>query len=137
MDAFPNADVLPASRIAFARTARIATPTPVEFATAGARGLMVVINVTAITASPSVVFTIQGVTYPDETVSGRGTAVTWDILPSAAIVGVGTTVLQVHPALGDTPNLLAEDCVPDKVRITAVHGDADSITYAVTAILVP
>lgn len=86
-------------------------------------GGLFVIDVTAATATPSVVFTIQGV----EPVSGN----TWTILASAAITGTGTTVLRVHPSLTASANLIAKDILPQAININAAHADTDSITYSV------
>lgn len=91
----------------------------------------IIINVTAITASPSVVFKIQG-RVPD---TGT-TALYYDILVSAAIVGTGVTVLKVFPGFPVTANVSVNDILPRTWRVIATHGDTDSITYSVTASLV-
>lgn len=89
------------------------------------RGLVVTIDVTAVSATPSVVFTIQG----KDPASGKYR----DILVSAAITATGTTVLRVYPGLTAAANTVASDVVDAVYRIRAVHGDADSITYTVGA----
>jgi len=81
-----------------------------------------VIDVTAIAATPSVVVTIRGI----DKVSGKKT----DILASAAIVGVSTTVLRVGPALTAAANAVANDFMPSDIEINFAHADADSITYS-------
>lgn len=124
----------PASDVVYGPEARTASPNEVEIGTTGAHGLIVVINVSAATDTPSVVFSVKGVVYPSGKTPGA-TAVKWTILESAAITGTGTTVLQVAPELGNAANELAEHLVPDLVEISAAHADADSITYSVTAIL--
>jgi len=111
--------------------ARTATPTKVNYLNHSARGVIVVIDVTAVTASPSVVFTIQGVD------STPATPKYWTILASAAITGTGTTVLRVYPGLTAGANLVASDVLPHEWTIDCVHADADSITYSVKAILLP
>lgn len=106
----------------FTRTARTATASatiPCE----SAQGLFY-INVTAVTATPSVVFTIDGVSPTDP-----GTA--YNILTSAAITGTGLTVLRVSPHLTAAANTIAKDILPAALKITATHADADSITYEV------
>lgn len=105
--------------------ARTATPTVDQFNIehGSVTGLVCVIDVTAIAATPSVVFTLQGY----DPVSTK----VWTLLVSAAIVATGTTVLRVHPQLTASANLIAKDIVPDAFTLTAVHGDADSITYTV------
>ncbi len=80
------------------------------------------INVTAVTASPSVVFTIAGVDPGGDAVH--------TILESAAITGTGLTVLRVNPQLTASANAIAKDMLPAALKITATHADADSITYS-------
>ena len=111
-----------------ASAARTATPSKVDQTNAAARGVIVVIDVTAITATPSVVFTIQG----KDPLSGKYYA----ILASAAIVATGTTVLRVYPGLTAAANLVASDLLPRTWAVDAVHGDADSITYTCAALLI-
>ena len=113
-----------------ASAARTATPTVGTFRVArgDVDGLVFVIDVTAVTATPSVVFTIVGV----DPISTK----TWTILASAARTETGTTVLRVHPSLTGSSNLIAKDVIPTYWSVTAVHGDADSITYSAVAYLV-
>jgi hypothetical protein len=110
-----------------ARTATIVSPVVKTYDAVGA---VVIVNVTAKTDSPSVVFTVEGV---DET-SGLNTAYT--LLTSAAVTSTGLTRLTVHPQLTAAANTIAKDIIPSHIRVTATHGDADSITYAVSAYLV-
>lgn len=101
-----------------ARTATVSMTTNTE-----CTGGLFYINVTAVTATPSVVFTIAGVN------PGSDTAYT--ILDSAAITGTGLTVLRVHPSLTASANTIAKDMLPQALKITATHADTDSITYSV------
>jgi hypothetical protein len=87
--------------------------------------LHVIIKVTAASATPSVVFRIQG----KDPASGDW----YDILVSAAITGAGTTVLKVGPGLTAAANLVANDMIPSVWRLRAEHADADSITYSAGA----
>jgi hypothetical protein len=105
----------------FPSLARTATPTPATIACASGQGLFF-INVTAVTATPSVVFTISGV-------SPNGDAL-YTILASAAITGTGLTVLRVSPHLTAAANTIAKDILPQSIHVAPVHGDADSITYS-------
>lgn len=111
-----------------ARTADTTSPifnaTGVEY-----RGAYFIIDVTAVTATPSVTFTIRGV----DRVSGA----TFDILTSAAITGTGTTVLQIGPGITATANLDEDSYLPPMFDVFADHADADSITYSVGGILCP
>lgn len=92
------------------------------FHSGSAAGLFI-IDVTATSATPSVVFTIQGV----EPLSGN----VYTILASSAITSTGTTVLRVHPELTAAANTIAKDFLPGAININAAHGDADSITYSI------
>lgn len=112
----------------FASAARTATPTPFDGTNLNGRGLHLVIDCTAVTATPSVVFTIQGA----DVLSGKF----YTILVSAAITGTGTTVLRVYPGLTASANVTASDILPRTWRVIATHGDADSITYSVGASLI-
>lgn len=105
-----------------ARTATVNTSDQTNF---GGRGVHVTINVTAASATPSVVFTIQG----KDDLSG----VYYTILASAAITGTGTTVLRVYPGLTAAANVTVNDVLPRTWRVNCVHADADSITYSLGA----
>lgn len=108
---------------AFASAARTATPTAATFTIYNGAYLSVVIDVTAIAATPSVVFNIEA----QDAVSGQ-----WiTLLASAAIVATGTTTLRIGPSLTAAANLVANDFVRRNMRIRPVHANADSITYSV------
>lgn len=108
--------------------ARTATPTPADRTNTTARGVHVIIDVTAVTSTPSVVFTIQG----KDSVTGKY----YTVLTSAAIATVSTTVLRVVPGITDAANLAVSDQIPYDWRVIATHGNANSITYSVAANLV-
>jgi len=110
----------------YSSSARTATPTAVTLGTQRARGLIVIIDVTAATATPSVVPTIDGV----DPLSSNS----YNILTGAAITAVGTVALRIEPSITAVSNLAAGDVFPKDVVITMTHGDADSITYTVNAI---
>jgi len=112
----------------FASQARTATENGADQTGSNALGLHLVIDVTSVTLTPSVVFTIQG----KDAASGKY----YTILASAAITGTGTTVLRVYPGLAAAANTVANDVLPDTWRVIATHGDADSITYSVGASLI-
>ena len=109
--------------------ARTAAPDTKEYRGLGrAVGIVVVVDVTATDATPALTVKVQGV----DIVSGK----TWDILTSAALSSAATTVLRVRPGIAAVSNVSAADVLPPAVRITCLHGDADSITYSVNAFLV-
>ncbi len=111
----------------FASAARTETPTPASLTNYNGRSLIVVINVTAIAATPSVVFNVYGV----DSISGTK----YLMLASAAVVATGTTVLRIGPDIAAVANLAAIYPVPRSISIDPVHADGDSITYSVSSVL--
>jgi hypothetical protein len=118
----------------FNSIARVATPTPVEVKNSNLRdsggqpkhyGARIYIVVTAITATPSVVFNVEAWDEASQT---------WIlILASAAIIAAGTTTLRIFPGATVAANVGVNDFLPERWRIRPVHADADSITYSVGA----
>ena len=111
-----------------ASAARTVTNNSEDLTNSQQRGCHVIIDVTAISASPSVVPTIQG----KDAVSGEY----YELLTGTAITGTGTTVLKVYPGLTPAANTVINDIVPSKFRILMTHDDTDSITYSVGVNLV-
>lgn len=109
---------------ALASAARTASVDSADLVNYNGRGIVVTIDVTAVTADPSMVVTIQGK-------SSLGSDY-YTILASAAIVGTGVTVLRVAPGLTTAANLVANDLVPRIFRISVANADSDSITYSVS-----
>lgn len=116
----------------FASAARTATPTPIELTrtTHGVHmnrlaNLNIVIDVTAVTSTPSVVFSVEA----QDSASSKW----YSLLDSAAITGTGTTALSLGKGNDTVTNLSKRVNLPTKLRITPVHADADSITYTVGA----
>jgi hypothetical protein len=89
-----------------------------------ARGVRVMIDVTADPANASITPTIQGKT-------GQGDYYT--LLAGAAITGTGNVELVVHPSLTADPNLVAKAPLGAVWRLSMAVADADSMTYSVTA----
>ncbi|MCH8067844.1 MAG: hypothetical protein IID16_01025 [Candidatus Marinimicrobia bacterium] len=114
--------------IALESAARIDTNNSEDLTNSQQRGCHVIIDVTAINASPSVIPKIQG----KDSVSGKY----YDLLTGTAITGTGTTVLKVYPGITVATNVSVSDILPVKFRILMTHGNADSITYSVGVNLV-
>ncbi|TDC63884.1 hypothetical protein E1258_09570 [Micromonospora sp. KC207] len=112
----------------YAAAARTATPTAAQFGANGGRGLHLVINVTAVTDTPSVVPTIDGYDAASNT--------WYNLLTGAAITATGTTVLKIYPGIATVAGAAASDVIPQTVRLVMTHADADSITYSAAAHLV-
>jgi hypothetical protein len=119
----------PAYRTLLASAARTASIDTADIANEGYGGVEVTIDATAKTATPSLVFTIQG----KDLESGKY----YTILASAAITDTGTTVLRVFPGAPVTTNVSANARIPAVWRVNVVAGDSDSLTYSVGATLLP
>ena len=109
----------------FASEARTATPDPEVISTQGAAALYVIVEVTALAATPSVTFAFN--LYDPVT----ETAV--NLLTYAAVTTVSSNIYKISPALTAAANLVAAEHVPQNVQVVPTHGDADSITYQVSA----
>ena len=106
----------------FASAARTATPTPATF-TAEAESVEVIVDITAVTATPAVTFHVER----QDPASGK-----WiTLLSSAALAVVATTRLRVSPHMAAVANSVANDLAGGTMRVRPVHGDADSATYTV------
>ena len=112
----------------YASAARTATPTAVTLKTRRAKGLILIVDVSALASTPSVVVTINGI----DPVSGNS----YNILTSAAITATGTTAIRIGEAIASVANVSIGDLMPQDVLITFTHADTDSITYTATAVLV-
>lgn len=95
-----------------------------------ARGVHVVVDVTAITGtSPTLTVTIQG----KDPNSGKY----YNLLVSNALTAVGTTVLRVYPGLVVTAGTHQNDVLPLHWRvITAIGGTTPAVTARISASLV-
>lgn len=110
--------------------ARTATPVDPSMITprgnAGCNGIRVIMDVTALAATPQVTLKIQGY---DSKINKY-----YDVLVGTLITdvtGVGTYVYKVFPAATPSAGAVANDVLPLSWRVITTHGDADSITYSV------
>ena len=85
-------------------------------------GVHVILDVTAIDATPSIVLTIEG-----KDAAGNY----YTILQGAAVVGVSVNVYKVAPWCQNVANVSVADLLPREWRVTVTHADADKITYGV------
>ncbi len=112
-----------------ASAARTATVSSAVQDTPNIKRALIFIDVTSVTATPSVVPTITcGKPDPAATADDAAT-----LLTGAAITATGNTILQVGPGLYNVANLVAGACLPAQWGVTMTHGDTDSITYSVSA----
>jgi hypothetical protein len=88
------------------------------------RGVRIWIVSSAITDSPSVVFSIQ---------TKHPTSASYKtVLDSAAVTDASTTLcLDVYPGSPTVTNVVAGRHIGSGFRVTATHGDSDAITYTV------
>jgi len=90
----------------------------------GNRGLVAVLNVTAVPGTDTVQLTIEG----KDPVSG----VYSTILSAAARVATGTDVLTVGPGAAVTANVSANAALPDVYRARVIHSAGSNFTYSVS-----
>lgn len=111
----------------YASAARTATPTAVTRRVDRYKGCVLIIDVTAIAATPSVTPKIEGV-------SASGAVYT--LLTGAAITATGVTALKIFPGITAAANVAVSDVLPQTIKVTLTHGDADSATYSVDLVLI-
>lgn len=114
----------------FASAARTATPTAVTLTKAilgvdpdRMLNMHLIIDVTAIVTTPIITVTIDAL----DPVSGKY----YNLLTSSAISTVSVNILKIGVDMENAANLAARDILPEDVRISIAHTDADSITYSV------
>jgi len=114
-------------------TAASAGATSPIFPTNTGLGLLVFINITAISGtSPTLTVTLKGLIDESATAS-------YTILASTALNATGLTVLRIYPGLTASANATANDVVPGFCQIsTAIGGTTPSVTatigvYSLTA----
>jgi hypothetical protein len=114
-----------------ASAARTATNNSAEQTNYGNRGVKVFIDVTAVTGSPSVTFSIQ----EKDSVGGDYRAILTSAAQTAAITA--PVVLTVYPGCAAVANTVANEPLSRTWRVAAAHGNADSITYSVSYCYIP
>ena len=117
-----------ASEVIYASAARTATPTVVTKRVDGYKGCVLTIDATAASATPSVTPKIEGV---------MSSGAVYPLLTGAAITGTGQTALKIYPGITAASNVAVSDLLPQTIKITFTHGDADSITYSADLVLIP
>lgn len=103
----------------------------------GADDLLLVIDFTKVGSAPSVVFTIQGVAFPN---GPNAAPVVWKILDSAAVTATGVTLMKVSDSMAAVTNVVAQDILPDFFQVLCTHGSSptgDACSYTITAIAAP
>ncbi len=88
-------------------------------------GAHIVLDMTAVSGTPSITFTVEG----KDKISGKY----YPILTSATITTVSTNVIQVYPGIPAVANVTESSILPTNWRITVTHSTADAVTYSVGA----
>lgn len=109
-------------------TAASAGATGQIFDTQMGLGLLVFINVTAISGTtPTLTVTLKGL------IDEAGTA-SYTIIASAALNATGLTVLRIYPGLTAAANLVVSDAVPGRCQLSSViGGTTPSVTATISA----
>lgn len=88
-------------------------------------GAHIVLDMTAVSGTPSITYTVQG----KDKVSGKY----YNILTSAAITTVSTNIIQVYPGIPETANVSESSILPGTWRVIVTHSTADAVSYSVGA----
>lgn len=115
-------------QLVYSSLARTATPTAVEINTRRFRTMVVVLDATVHATSAALVITLAR----KDNASGKYI----DILASASITAVSTNTIRIGLGLPVTANVSANEPLPNVVRLTVTHGNANPVTYTVSAHLV-
>lgn len=109
----------------FLSAARVASENGADQSNRFAKGIIFTVDMTAVTATGSIVFTLQG----KDPVSGKW----YTILASAAVTAVATTTYTVFPGAPATANVSANFQLPKTWRLIATAANGVSMTYSVGA----
>lgn len=114
------------NRTLLASAARTASVDTADQRNAYHRGVRIHIDATVLPGSAcSNVFTVQG----KDSITGDY----YTLLASAAIVGTGDTFLYIYPGATAAANAAVNLSLPSTWRVSVAAGNANSLTYAVTA----
>jgi hypothetical protein len=114
---------------AYASAARTTAQTGSDIPTYNLNGATIVLDVTAITATPVLTLTIQG----KDSLSGKY----YDILTGAAVSTVSTNVYKIALGVTVAANVAVSQPLPAIIRVNIAVADADSATYSVGVNLSP
>jgi len=101
------------------------TQTQSDQTNVNARGLRVVLDMTDVTASPSVTLEIDA----KDVASGKYVS----LLTGSAVVTVSTNVYLIHPSLTAAANSIAQNILPRTWRIKATANNSNAGVYSVGA----
>lgn len=113
-----------------ASAARTATTSSADQTNHNARGVLVTLDVTAVTDTPSITLVVQ---------AKMGNNYEALLTASAAVTATGTHSYIVYPGVGAASGDVTQVAgfpLPRTWRVTLTHGDSDSITYSVESSLI-
>lgn len=106
-------------------TAGTATQTSADQTNYDARGIIVVLDATAVVSSGSFTLTIQG--------KDRASGQYYTLLAGAAVSTISTNVYTVYPGAPATANVSANSPLPHTWRVKATYNSGTSLTFTVGA----
>lgn len=106
-----------------ASASRTTTQTSANLYNPYAKGIQVVLDMTVVTAGPSVTLTING----KDQASGKY----YNLLTGAAVTTVTTNVYRIYPGLTAVANATVSDNVPLVFQIVVTANNANAGTYSV------
>lgn len=106
-----------------ASSSRTTTQTSADLYNPYAKGIQVVLDMTVVTAGPSVTLTING----KDPASGKY----YNLLTGAAVTTVTTNVYRIYPGLTAVANATVSDNVPLVFQIVVTANNANAGTYSV------
>lgn len=115
----------------FSLGARTATLNGADITNFNSRGGHFIVNVTSITATPSIEIVIQG----KEPVGGAY----YEILrttPITDLTGIGLYVFKIYPGIVPITGGSASDILPRVFRVRVEAADTDSVTYSIAVALI-
>lgn len=127
-DGISRRAIYPVEVTVFASAAQTATQTQADQTNTGARGIMVILDMTVV-GTGSVTLEIDG----KDVASGKY----YSLLTGAAVTTNVTNVYTVYPGATVTSNVSANACLPKTWRAKVVANNSNSATYSVGAILLP
>lgn len=111
-----------------ASAARTAAVNSADFVNYNARGIHVITDISALTATGQITVTLEG----KDPISGNY----YDLLIGATLTATGTSVLKLYPGITASANASASDILPRDFRVSVAVANAVSITYSIAGVLV-
>jgi len=115
---------------ALASAARTATVNSADLTNYNARGVLVTLNVSAVTATPALTLSIE---------AKMGAVYEALLTATTAVTATGIHSYLVYPGVGAASGDVVQVAgfpLPRTWRVTVTHGDTDSATYTVSASLI-